>query len=217
MFSKTIWIIFLEEMYFIMSEQRMINKKERPFDLVRAWAIAATMFLEHGADVHAMIVIEDWSSMERMLQYEPWNTISGALPNAVHVSLQLSNFSIFELCLEGVPGWPQIRDVCDAKGAQTYSRCTRLKISRGMKVHYEHSREPLNGFFELFVRYTKPVWTSNLANTVLELRRLIIRYFEDACEKSIDGQNSPPDSDLDNYESCNEASPKIEHHALELQ
>ena len=70
----------------------------------------------------------------------------------------------------------------------------------------------------------KAVRTPNLANTVSELRRLVIRYYEDAREKSIDSQNPSPDSysdsdsdsDLDDYESCNEASLKNGHDDLEL-
>ena len=130
MFSMTTWITFLEKMYFTVTNLRIIKREERSCDLEKAWVIAATVFLEHGANVHEMIDIQDWLFMEKILQPEIWDTKSGALPDRVYVNLQLSIFSILELCLEGGPGWPQIREVCDAKGAQTYSRCTSLLFRR---------------------------------------------------------------------------------------
>ncbi|KAL2041699.1 hypothetical protein N7G274_005483 [Stereocaulon virgatum] len=93
---KTIWIIFPEAMYFTVIERRVINRKGRPCDLERACAIAATVSLEHEADVDEMIDIDEWPSMEKIIQPKTWNTTSGDLPDSIDVKLQLSIFAILE-------------------------------------------------------------------------------------------------------------------------
>ena len=118
-FSTTIWISFLEEMFNMKNFARLTwPGREIPFDseqTSKTWAIAAKTFLENGAKVHEIIDFSVPFPVNLIADSEILDTISGAKLQFVHIEMQLSILSTLEQCLEGGPEWANIHKLAIPK------------------------------------------------------------------------------------------------------
>ncbi|KAL2057851.1 hypothetical protein ABVK25_001468 [Lepraria finkii] len=145
-FSATIWISFLEEMFDMTTFARLTwPGRETPFDSAqtsKTRAIAAKTFLENGAKVHEITYFSVPFPVNPVADTEILDAISGAKLQSVHIEMQLSTPSTLEKSLEGGPEWANIHRLCNTKGARFYSKCTHLTFQRysgGNIEHCEHS------------------------------------------------------------------------------
>lgn len=156
------------------------NVTQRPYHVNWDAIVMPTIaFVEYGADVHKIWHFHFGHTI--ILSTNGIGPISeaGTIESACSFDIQLSALSALNLCLRDKPEYPLIREMCIARGAFSYAKCTVLEViskqeQARYKKKYELSEQESRDFLALFEQYVAlrgievPLVAADLSRQILE-------------------------------------------------
>lgn len=169
-FARTIWREFLERMlenlenilYWGHDTGKDSNVTKRLFsDRWDAITIPTIALIEHGADVNAIWTFHFFQTMTLSARGIEARPAHETMKSQCAFDIQLSALSAIQLCLRYEPEFSHIREICIARGAESYSRCTSLEVISRNEIEdsivdrkrYELPEQESKDFLELFEQY----------------------------------------------------------------
>lgn len=171
------------------------NVTQRPYHVNWDAIIMPTIaFVEYKADVHKI-----WNfhfDHTIILSASGIGPISeaGTIESACSFDIQLSALSALHLCLRDKPEYPLIREMCIARGAFSYAKCTVLEViskqeSARYKKRYELSEQESRDFLALFEQYVA-LHGIEVPPVAADLSRQILEFYDRLDEVRPDSSTS---------------------------
>lgn len=107
---------------------------EKTSNELKTIVLSTIAFVEYGADFHVIWTFHFSRVMLRFPQSIKTAPAYKSIVSTCSFDIELSPISAIELCLRHEPLFPRIWEMCIARGALSYSRCTILKVTYGSRA-----------------------------------------------------------------------------------